>query len=210
MRFWTSDLHINHANIIDFCGRPFYKDVIQNFALGDAAVTIPDVDAMNQALLDNYNSVVSPTDEVWFVGDVVMGRFETSIEFMRKFHGDKYLIPGNHDRCHRMIPKWRKWQPYYEEVGFTVLDSQVITQIGREPVKVCHFPYTGDSHHDDRYSGLRPDNTGEWLVHGHVHSTERFDAEQRTIHVGVDAWDLSPVPETELEKIVSGQAEIIS
>jgi calcineurin-like phosphoesterase family protein len=204
MRWWTSDLHVNHQNIIDFCGRPFYKEHVVHFALGDSVVEVPDVDAMNQALLDNYNSVVAPADEVWFVGDLVMGRFETSIEFMRQFHGDKYLIPGNHDRCHKMLPKWRKWQPYYEAVGFTVLDSQVTTKVGNQDVKVCHFPYTFTHPSDDRYSVLRPDDTGEWLIHGHTHDTERFDLEHRTIHVGVDAWDYFPVSESAIEKIISG------
>lgn len=201
-RFWTSDLHIGHTNIIDFCGRPFYEDTVVHFALGDAEVTVPDVDAMNQALLDNYNDLVRPTDEVWFVGDLVMGRFETTIEFMRQFHGDKYLVPGNHDRCHKMFPKWRRFQPYYEAVGFTVLDSQVITTVADQSVKVCHFPYRFTHVSDDRYSGLRPDDEGDWLIHGHTHDTEKVDYATRSIHVGVDAWSYAPVPESEIEKII--------
>ncbi len=202
MRWWTSDLHIGHANIIEFTGRPFWHEVPVPSAFGEGTTEVPDVDAMNNALLDNYNSVVSPTDEVWFVGDVVMGRFETSIEFMRQFHGDKYLIPGNHDRCHKMHAKWRKFQPAYEAAGFTVLDSQVMTTVGDWSVKVCHFPYTGDSHEGDRFSGLRPDQEGGWLIHGHTHSSDRVDYITRSIHVGVDAWDLMPIPESEIERII--------
>lgn len=197
-RFWTSDLHIGHLNIIPFCGRPFEKDVVEHFALGDATVQIPDVDAMNQAILDNYNSVVSPIDEVWFVGDVVMGTFSVNIEFMRRFHGRKFLVPGNHDRCHKMSPKWAKWQPSYEAVGFTVLPSQMMVDLAGEAVKVCHFPYTGDSQGEDRYSGLRPDDEGHWLIHGHTHSDQRVDREHRMLHVGVDAWDLTPVSDDQL------------
>lgn len=99
-----------------------------------------------------------------------------------------------------MFPKWARFQPAYEAVGFTVLDSQVTTTVGDTEVLVCHFPYTGDSHHDDRYSGLRPDDVGGWLIHGHTHSSERV--RDRQIHVGVDAWDLFPVPESEVEKII--------
>ena len=202
-RFWTSDLHIGHHNIIPFANRPFWKKETIQFVMGPAEVENEDVDAMNRAILDNYNSVVRPTDEVWFVGDVVMGSFKTTIEFMRLFHGDKYLIPGNHDRCHKMHGKWDKWQPFYEAVGFTILGSEELTTVGDQTVKVCHFPYHGDSHYKDRYSGNRPFDEGDWLIHGHTHSDQRFDREARQLHVGVDAWDLMPVPESEIEKIVA-------
>jgi calcineurin-like phosphoesterase family protein len=198
MRWFTSDLHVGHLNIIPFCSRPFETTVIEHFALGDAEVTVPDVPGMNQALLDNYNDTVDPTDEVWFVGDVVMGTFKDNIEFMRRFHGNKFLVPGNHDRCHKMLPKWAKWQPFYEDVGFTVLNSQEIIELGGQSVKVCHFPYRGDSHHDDRFSGLRPDDEGDWLIHGHTHSSGQVDRAQRMLHVGVDAWDYRPVSDDQL------------
>lgn len=204
-RFWTSDLHINHYNIVEFChesrGQFWTVETIE-MALGPAEVDVPDLARMNQTILDNYNDLVRPTDEVWFVGDIVMGHFDTSIEFMRRFHGNKYLVPGNHDNCHKMYPKWAKFQPAFEAVGFTVLDSEVITTVADQSVKVCHFPYTGDSHGKDRYIGNRPFDEGDWLIHGHTHSTQRVDREHRQIHVGVDAWNLAPVPESEIEKIL--------
>ena len=47
-RFWTSDLHLGHANIIRYCRRPF-----------------ADVDAMNEALIERWNDTVADGDEVW-------------------------------------------------------------------------------------------------------------------------------------------------
>lgn len=165
---------------------------------------VPDIDAMNQALLDNHNDVVRPDDEVWYVGDVVMGHFETGLNFMRKFHGRKYLIPGNHDRCHKMHRYWNKFQPAYEAAGFTVLDGEVKTHVGKTSVKVCHFPYRFTHKSDDRYSGQRPDQEGGWLIHGHTHSAERVDYESRSIHVGVDAHSYSPVSEDWVERVIQG------
>lgn len=203
-RHWTSDLHIGHHNIIPFANRPFWKVDVVEMALGPAEVDNPDVDRMNQALLDNYNDRVRPTDEVWFIGDVVMGHFQTTIAFMHRFHGNKFLVPGNHDRCHKMFPKWAKFQPAYEAAGFTVLPSEVVTTVADKSVKVCHFPYWEPDHHGrpDRYSGNRPFDEGDWLIHGHTHRPEKVDRERRQIHVGVDAWDLCPVPESEIEKIL--------
>lgn len=200
MRWWTSDLHVGHTNIIDFAGRPFYTPIIQHFALGDAEVEVPDVDAMNRALIDNWNDVVDQEDEVWVVGDLAMGSVNTTVPMTKRLKGRKFLVPGNHDRVHRMYPKWRRFVALYEDAGFTILDSQVTTDVDGSEVLVCHFPYTGDSKFDDRYSGLRPDDEGGWLIHGHTHSDEK--ARGRQIHVGVDAWDMRPASEDEVAEII--------
>jgi len=45
--WFTADLHFGHRNIIECCNRPF-----------------ADVDAMNCALIQNWNQVVSDDDTV--------------------------------------------------------------------------------------------------------------------------------------------------
>lgn len=200
MRYWTSDLHLGHLNIIDFCERPFRKIVVQAGALGDVEYDIPDVDAMNKALIDNWNDVVDVGDEVWVVGDLAMGRLQTTVPMAKALKGNKFLVPGNHDACHKMHGKWKRFVPLYEDAGFTILDSQVITKIDGTEVLVCHFPYTGDSQFNDRFSGNRPDDLGDWLIHGHTHSDVRLRGKQ--IHVGVDAWGLQPASEDDIIALI--------
>lgn len=200
MRFWTSDLHFGHQNVIDFCNRPFYRSVLQDHPFGEAEVTIPDVDAMNKALIDNWNSRVSHNDEVWVVGDFAMGRRQSTVPLARHLNGRKFLIPGNHDNCHKMYPHWRRDSSMYEDAGFTILDSQVITEVGGTEVLVCHFPYFGDSRHDDRYSGLRPDDLGGWLIHGHCHGPDRQRG--KMIEVGIDPWGGFPVSEETIQELI--------
>jgi calcineurin-like phosphoesterase family protein len=53
-------------------------------------------------------------------------------------------------------------------------------------VLACHFPFRGDSGDILRYAEERPTDTGEWLVHGHVH--ECWLQAGRQINVGIDAW----------------------
>ena len=53
-------------------------------------------------------------------------------------------------------------------------------------VLACHFPHRGDSTYVLRYATERPVDTGEWLVHGHVH--ESWLQSGRQINVSIDAW----------------------
>lgn len=52
MIYFTSDLHLGHANSIEFTNRPFSN-----------------VDEMNETLVRNINDIVSKKDELWILGD---------------------------------------------------------------------------------------------------------------------------------------------
>lgn len=174
--FFTADLHFGHANIIKYCDRPF-----------------ADVDEMNAQLIERWNELVQPSDEVIVLGDVALGKIRETLPLVSKLHGTKLLVPGNHDRCwpgHG--PKSRAWFDAYEGVGFRFLGSNAVMSLrpGLD-VRLSHFPYTNDNRHDDDYAGWRPVDEGLWLLHGHVH--ESWQIFGRQINVGVDAWDYQPV-----------------
>jgi calcineurin-like phosphoesterase family protein len=79
MRFFTSDSHFGHANIIKHCNRPF-----------------DDVKSMDEALIKNWNAVVGPDDEVWHLGDVCLD-YKLAFKYVSQLNGKKILILGNHD-----------------------------------------------------------------------------------------------------------------
>jgi calcineurin-like phosphoesterase family protein len=173
MRWWTSDWHVGHVNIIGFCTRPFAN-----------------VDAMDSALVAAWNHVVEPGDEVVVVGDFLMGRAETHDEFLARLApcAAKTLVVGNHDRPYRKdgglndekVAWWtdRGWEVV---AGFTDLD------VAGELVDVSHFPHpSGDGTIADKYARTRPAPSGRYLIHGHAHGTWRQNGLQ--IDVGVDAW----------------------
>jgi calcineurin-like phosphoesterase family protein len=180
-RWFTSDLHFGHANIIRYCHRPY-----------------ADVDAMDRDLVARWNATVAPDDEVWVLGDVAMGRIDESLELVHELAGTKRLVPGNHDRC------WpgrgesaAGWRQRYEAAGFAeVLPEQVPLTLGDRPALACHFPYVGDSHDDARFESHRPADHGLLLLHGHVHTKWRID--RRQVNVGCDVWDYRPVAEEEI------------
>lgn len=83
MKRWiVSDLHFDHANIIQYSNRP-YNDITH----------------MEVELIAGWNSVVAPEDVVYFLGDFAMGRhsFLRDKRLFDSLAGEKHMIIGNHD-----------------------------------------------------------------------------------------------------------------
>lgn len=76
--FFTSDFHANHANIIKFCDRPWKTK-----------------EEMTEVLIENWNSVVSPDDIVFNLGDFMWSSSWNPV--LEKLNGHIYLIWGNHE-----------------------------------------------------------------------------------------------------------------
>lgn len=177
--FFTSDLHLGHERIVELCGRPFAN-----------------TQEMNETLIQNWNMVVRPTDSVWVLGDVALGKIRESLALVKRLNGNKLLVPGNHDRCwsghQRIRPVDRE---IYQEVGFTIYPEQVwISHLILPHTRLCHMPYVGDSHpSEERYKNHRPIQKydDEILIHGHVHNSWKI--RENMINVGVDVWDFFPV-----------------
>lgn len=189
MRYFTSDTHFGHANIIKFCERPF-KDFAH----------------MDEALIANWNETVTPDDHIYHLGDLAMGSFERWDGILSRLNGHKHLVIGNHDRIFaKESPNRRaKFQPVYEGWFETITESAIIG-INGETVNMSHFPYNGDSHDGDRYDDMRLHDNGNVLLHGHTHAatkTTRSNIDTLQIHVGVDAWGYKPVSENQIVAIM--------
>ena len=81
--FIISDLHLDHANIIKHCERPFEN-----------------VRDMNSVIISRWNQSVGKHDVVYVVGDFAWFR-DTSYrirELIRELNGVKIFIWGNHDK----------------------------------------------------------------------------------------------------------------
>jgi len=185
-RYFTADLHLGHTNIIRYCDRPFH-----------------DVDEMDAALVDRWNETVADEDEVVVLGDMAMGRLAETLPLVTGLRGRKVLLAGNHDRCwsghHKGV---EAGVGRYLDAGFDeIWQGQVTLDLAGRPVLACHFPYRGDSHDHDRYTGHRPVDEGMWLLHGHVH--ERWKVRERMLNVGVDVWNFRPVAEDTLAALIT-------
>lgn len=185
-RWYTSDHHFGHSNIIRYCGRPFV-----------------DVDEMDKEMVARWNDVVSDEDEVWILGDLVMGRKDQGLaSHVARLRGHKILVPGNHDRCWQGH-KDHRWEraDYYRIGGIAkIIDNPEPHAIAGQAVLLSHFPYKLDARHDMKYTQWRPQDDGGWLIHGHVH--ENWRQQNRQINVGVDAWNFAPVSEKTIAELI--------
>ena len=77
--FVIGDTHFGHSKIIDFC-RPQFDTV----------------EEMNQAIVDNWNSVVKKDDTVIHLGDVAFANW-SNVDYIGQCNGYKRLVLGNHD-----------------------------------------------------------------------------------------------------------------
>lgn len=80
MKYYTSDLHFCHANIIKYEDRPFNS-----------------ANEMDDYLIYKWNNRVKKNDEVFVLGDFAFCDGNKANELLDKLNGKKYLITGNHD-----------------------------------------------------------------------------------------------------------------
>jgi calcineurin-like phosphoesterase family protein len=169
----TSDIHIGHVNIISYSHR-----------------THRSVEQMNEDIVARWNAQVDPSDHVLVVEDLVMGRVDDSLAFVSRLHGHIHLRTGNHDRPAPMHGRRALgWEQRYLDAGVETIvhgTGRFSLDPAHRHLLISHFPYSGDSEPQDRFAEQRPLDTGEWLVHGHVHDLWRQNG--RMLNVGLDAW----------------------
>ena len=138
--FYIADMHMSHGNVIKFDNRPYNT-----------------VEEMNTALINNWNSVVSPEDTVYILGDFCWGKEDAWIEILKLLKGNKCLIRGNHD----IKSMSKQLRSLFQDVK----DYKEITDNGRHVI-MCHYPmpfYKAD---------YNPDC---YMLYGHVHVTIEND-----------------------------------
>jgi calcineurin-like phosphoesterase family protein len=185
-RFFVSDTHFGHNNILHLGhGRPFDS-----------------IEEHNETLIKNWNRVVKSSDTVYHLGDVALGRITESLPLVARLNGRKKLVPGNHDRIFsgEKEKQIQRFLPEYEKVFDDILAEQTMLNLYGHWDTVwpmmCHFPYSGDSHENDRHADKRPVDEGFPLIHGHIH--DKWKINGRMFNVGVDVNNFTPVHEDEI------------
>jgi calcineurin-like phosphoesterase family protein len=112
---FTSDLHFGHANIINYCDRPFSSK-----------------EEMNDALVKNWNSVVDDSHHVFILGDLSFMPLHETIILISQLKGIKHLILGNHD--------FKNEDHYKKSLHFESVDYYKEIYVNGSLVCLFHFP----------------------------------------------------------------------
>lgn len=166
MIYYTADLHFDQQSILRTALRPF-ADAMQ----------------MNEALIANWNRVITDDDTVYVVGDLCDRNAPIPVHHLARLKGHKHLIRGNHDTG------WKNAVALFDYFE-TVNDYLELDDNGTHII-LCHCPilYTRRGR----------------MIHGHMHNCrgELYDILKTLPHVlnaGVDITDYTPVTLAQLEQ----------
>jgi calcineurin-like phosphoesterase family protein len=154
--FITSDLHFGHSNIKKFCAesRARFSD---------------DVDLMNEQMIMEWNELIGVNDVTYILGDVAFLPTLKAISVVKRLHGQKILIEGNHDRKALRDPVYRSC---FKEIHHILNISYAGTK-----VVMCHYPFLEwDQMH-----------RGSVHFHGHLHGNPTGQEQYRCRDMGMDA-----------------------
>ena len=114
--YYIGDLHLGHLNIITkFDKRPFKT-----------------IEEHDDLIISNINKVVTPQDNLYFLGDVSWYNPEKTAELIEQINcKNRFLLRGNHDR-------WAK-DGACKKLLQGIYDIKTIEDNGRQVV-LSHFP----------------------------------------------------------------------
>lgn len=144
MRFYISDLHFFHANMNEHMDK-------RGFASAEA---------MNEYMIDRWNSRVRKNDEVVILGDLSIGSAKETNELLTRLKGRLYLIEGNHDKfLHKKEFNAGRfvWVKPYAEIH----DNNRKVILSHYPI----FCYNG------QYQLDKKGNPRTYMLYGHVHNS---------------------------------------
>lgn len=166
MIFVTSDTHFfdeHMLGITDFAIRPFAS-----------------ADAMNEAIIEAWNKVVSPTDTVYHLGDIAVHfirpekkSHQDVFEVLQQLNGNLHLVKGNHDQ--RSLFKYLAKHNYQvnNKPKFSFYDVGVLIKYDHRQYYLTHYPLM---------LGIAPKIIN---LHGHIHHYAINIKEN--INVGLDS-----------------------
>lgn len=142
------------------------------------------VEDMNEAIIENWNNVVSAEDTVYHLGDVILSNTEAGLQCLKRLNGNIILLRGNHDSDARV--KLYQELPNIKYEGYAT-----IIKDGKWHFYLSHYPtLVGNS--DDV---SKPIKNRLLNICGHSHVKDKWaDLEKGLIyHAEMDAHNMFPV-----------------
>ena len=166
MAIWvTSDWHFGHNKTFVWQARGFNS-----------------INEMNETIIKNHNLVVDEDDDVYVLGDLILG-YPDNLDYVRRLNGKLHIVRGNHDTNQR-------WELYKTLPNVVEMDNAIYLQYKKYHFYMSHFPTITSNNDYDKPLSQRTLN-----LCGHTHTTDPWqDADKGYIyHCEVDAHNCYPV-----------------
>lgn len=169
MIWFTSDWHFGHD---------------KEFLWGPRG--LPSVYANSQAIVGNHNSMVADDDDVYVLGDLMLGDNEYGLQMIKSLKGKLHIVLGNHDTDTRI--KLYEQLPNVVEVTY----AKVI-KIGKQHYYLSHYPTICSNYDDKPYHNHMINLFGHTHQKGNFYWLDEYEENPFMYHVGVDSHGCCPV-----------------
>lgn len=166
--YFISDLHFGHD-----------KDFIYEFR------GFSSIEEHDEKIIENFNSVVTDEDDVYILGDLMLGDQDYGIECLQRLKGKLHIIRGNH--CtNKKTERYKELPSVVELIGWAT-----VIKYKKWNFYLSHYPTC---------VGNGDDSVKMWCICGHTHTENKFlDIDKKCYHVEPECQNNFPV---EIEKII--------
>lgn len=174
--FFTSDLHLGHARLVELHRRQFHN-----------------VADMNFQIIENWNKVVGDGDLVYVLGDVSFMNGSKTVEALHEMAGNKILVTGNHDKGMSAYVR-NMFVSVHDilEIKVPVVEGQPTQRI-----VLCHYPlvtWNASAHGSWMLHG-----------HCHGNLREDLMPVAKRLDVGMDCHNFRPISVNEVARIMASK-----
>ena len=163
MIYFTSDWHFNHDKDFIWKKRGYNS-----------------VEEMNNDLINKICSTLDEGDELWVLGDLVMGDIDKAAAVLSRIPYSVHFLVGNHDTLRRVN--------LYDSLGWVNHERAIQVTDGNWDFYLSHYP-TVTMNYDDVKKHHPLIN-----LHGHTHYQNKFyNNNPYMYNVGVDSQNGYPV-----------------
>lgn len=163
MIYFTSDLHFQHNKEFLYKSRGFNS-----------------INEHDQTIINNWNNIVNDNDDVYILGDLMLGNIEFAIKELSQLKGKIHIIIGNHD-TNNYINKYKLLLKNVVDINYVVI-----------------LKYNGFKFYLSHYPTITTtlitckDLLSQNLInlYGHTHQKNNFYKDNLFMyHVGLDSHD---------------------
>lgn len=157
--FYISDTHFFHENII-------------KHDANNGCRKFGSIEEHDNLLISNINKVITPQDNLYFLGDISWGNAEQTIEILKKINcRNLFAVRGNHDRVLKDGKVKKMFQGIYDYK--TIQDGDKMVVMSHYPIMFYQSQHRGAIH-----------------LYGHVHNTREEKLFQDACKHIVDTTDI--------------------